>query len=276
VQSFFRWILPTLAGTALARAAQVSLLALGGAFLGACGNTPDRDTQSGPEVLYQRSSAALRAMNYEGAIRGFEALEARFPFSDEARQGKLDLMYAYYKNDEVESTVDAADSFVRENPTHPRVDYALYIKGLVYFERTPNILERFFNVDLSERPPSEARKSFAAFLQLVQQHPKSEYAHDARRRMIYLRNRLADYEVAVARYYTRRGAWVGALARAKYAIENYDGAPAVREALSLMITCYRELGMTELTAQTEQVYRENFPFDSEGGGRKQKRWWRFW
>lgn len=259
---------------------QFALRALAGAVLCAvlsagCGNTPDRDLQSGPETLYQNAQSALRSNNYDAAIRAYEALEARFPFSDSARQGKLDLMYAYYKNDEVESAVDAADQFIRENPTHPRVDYAHYIKGLVYFERTPNFLERFFNVDLSERPPADARKSFAAFQTIVQQHPKSEYAHDARRRMIYLRNRLADYEVAVGRYYMRRGAYVGALARAKYVIETYDGAPAVREALEIMTRAYRELEMTELAAQAETIYKENFPDTAERVAKKDHWWWPF-
>jgi outer membrane protein assembly factor BamD len=241
--------------------------------LGACKTQAERDTQSGPEVLYQRASQAMRAANYEAAVRIYEALEARFPFSDEARQGRLDLMYVYYKNDEVESAVDSADGFIRENPTHPRVDYAHYMKGLVYFERTPNFLERFFNVDLGDRPPSEARRSFAAFQTVVTQFPRSEYAHDARRRMIYLRNRLADYEVAVGRYYLRRGAYVGALARAKYTIETYDGAPAVREALEIMARAYRALDMKELADQADQVYRENFPDGAERVGRRNRWWW---
>lgn len=243
--------------------------------LSACGSNPDRDAQSGPEVLYQRAHAALKQSNFEGAIRIYEALEARFPFSDSARQGKLDLMYAYYRNREVESAVDAADQFIRENPTHPRVDYALYIKGLVYFERTPNFLERFFNVDLSERPPSDARKSFASFSQLVQQFPQSEYAHDARARMIYLRNRLADYEVSVGRYYLKRGAYVGALSRAKYVIESYDGAPAVRDALEIMTQAYRELEMPDLAEQSASVYRENFPETAERVAEKDRWWWPF-
>lgn len=249
--------------------------ALCSVLLAGCGGTPDRDLQSGPETLYQNAHSALKANNYDVAIRTYEALEARFPFSDSARQGKLDLMYAYYRNDEVESAVDAADQFIRENPTHPRVDYAHYIKGLVYFERTPNFLERFFNVDLSERPPSDARKSFASFQTIVQLHPKSEYAHDARRRMIYLRNRLADYEVAVGRYYMRRGAYVGALARAKYVVETYDGAPAVREALEIMTRAYRELDMGELAAQTASVYKENFPDTAERVAQKDRWWWPF-
>ena len=105
--------------------------------------------------------------NYRDAIAYYEQLEARFPFSNPARQGQLDLMYAYYKNREPESAIDQADQFIRENPAHPRVDYAYYIKGLVQFERNPNFLERWFNADLSERPPIDARKSFQAFQTLL-------------------------------------------------------------------------------------------------------------
>ena len=151
--------------------------------------------------------------NYRDAITYYEQLEARFPFSNPARQGQLDLMYAYYKNREPESAIDQADQFIRENPAHPRVDYAYYIKGLVQFERNPNFLERWFNADLSERPPIDARKSFQAFQTIVERFPNSEYVDDSRQRMIFLRNRLANYEVYVAEYYLKRGAWVGAINR---------------------------------------------------------------
>ncbi len=251
-----------------------SLLPLIIASLAACGGS--KGVQEGdPDVLYQRAKQSLDSADYKNAITIYEALDARYPFSDAARQARLDLMYAYYKNGEPESAIDAADQFIRENPTHARVDYAHYIKGLVYFERAPNFLERWLNVDLSERPPSDARQSFQAFQTIVQQFPKSEYAHDARRRMLYLRNRLADYEIHVARYYMRRGAYVGAAARAKYAIENYDGAPAVRDALVIMTDAYRRLGLEDLAEQSATVYRANFPETAERVEKK-KSWWKFW
>lgn len=244
-------------------------------LIGGCRGTRDIAI-SDPDALYRTAQAALRAGDYTKAITNYETLEARFPFSPASRQGRLDLMYAYYKSRQPESAVDAADQFIRENPTHPRVDYAHYIRGMVFFERAPRGFGSWFDADAAQRPPAEARRSFAAFQTVVQQFPESEYAHDARKRMIYLRNRLADYEVAVARYYVRRGAWVAALARAKYAVENYDGAPSVREALQLMITSYRELEMTDLAVQTEKVYRENFPFESEHIRGEDRPWWRFW
>ncbi len=252
----------------------VFALAMALGLLGGCRHA--RDTElSDPDTLYRTAKAAMRAGDFSKAITNYETLEARFPFSPASRQGRLDLMFAYYKSHQPESAIDAADQFIRENPTHPRVDYAHFLKGMVYFERAPRGFGSWFDADPAQRPPAEARRSFASFQTVVQQYPQSQYAHDARKRMIYLRNRLADYEVAVARYYVRRGAWVAALARAKFAVETYDGAPAVHEALKLMITSYRELDMAELAVQTEKVFRENFPTDSQEL-EVDKPWWRFW
>ena len=244
------------------------LLALSG-----CGGNPRRPVGDA-EKLYEMAKKASDNGNYKDAITYYEQLEARFPFSNPARQGQLDLMYAYYKNREPESAIDQADQFIRENPAHPRVDYAYYIKGLTQFERNPNFLERWFNADLTERPPIDARKSFQAFQTLVERFPNSEYVEDSRRRMIFLRNRLAAYEVYVADYYLKRGAWVGAINRSKYCIENYDGAPQVKRALEIMAQSYHRLGMEDLAADSEKVLKENYA--SADANDKKKSWWKIW
>jgi outer membrane protein assembly factor BamD len=246
------------------------------ATLAACGGNPRRPVGDA-EKLYEMAKKASDNGNYKDAITYYEQLEARFPFSNPARQGQLDLMYAYYKNREPESAIDQADQFIRENPAHPRVDYAYYIKGLTQFERNPNFLERWFNADLSERPPIDARKSFQAFQTILDRFPNSEYVEDSRKRMIFLRNRLASYEVYVANYYLKRGAWVGAINRSKYAIENYDGAPQIKRALQIMAESYRRLGMTDLAADTEKVLKENYSNpDQVAQGEKKKSWWKIW
>ena len=230
-----------------------------------------------PEFIYQESRKALNSNDYQAAIQRLEALEARYPFSEGAKQGQLDLLYAYYKNRETESAIDQADQFIRENPTHPRVDYAYYIRGLVYFEGGANFLERSFKADISKRPPQDARSSFQSFQTLVQNYPKSPYAADARQRMVYLRNRLAEYEIRVARYYMQRGAYVGAANRARSVVETYDGAPAVIEALEIMSAAYRELGMDRLAEQTDEVRQANLSPDEAGQRREgSDSWWRFW
>jgi outer membrane protein assembly factor BamD len=257
---------------ALLLAALAALLVLGG-----CRSTPqDRLQRLAPEALYSRAQSSMRAQDWGDAIRVFEALTARYPFTPQARQARLDLIYVYYRNREKESALDAADTFIRENPTHPRVDYAWYVKGLVEFERTPHAVERWLRVDLTERPPTTARASFDAFKTVVEQHPRSIYAEDALKRMTYLRNRLADYELQVARYYIRRGAWVAAARRARDCIQQFDGAPAVREALEILIRSYEQLGYDELAAAAQRVYAENFPEGPSRQEREDRSWWQFW
>jgi outer membrane protein assembly factor BamD len=245
--------------------------------LGGCAHKNRQLQQSSPEVLYKKAKKSLDSYDYGTSIKTYEQLTARFPFTDQARQARLDLIYAYYRAGEKESATDAADTFIRENPTHPRVDYAYYIKGLVDFERTPNAIEKLFRVDLTERPPSTARKSFAAFRTIVEQYPKSEYASDALKRMIYLRNRLADYEVHVARYYMKRGAYVAAVQRAKGCVEQYDGAPAVHDAVAILVEGYERLNLQPLAQKAKEVYRANYNGDVHDAQAEIKRhWWQFW
>jgi outer membrane protein assembly factor BamD len=238
----------------------------------------DKLAKQGPDGLYKIAHQQLNQYDFKNAIKTYEALTARFPFTDQARQGRLDLIYVYYKEGERESALDAADQFTRENPTHPRVDYAWYVKGLVDFERSPNAMERLFHADLSQRSPSNARKSFDAFRTVVEQYPKSIYAFDARERMVFLRNRLADYDVNVARYYMKRGAYVAAAQRARQTFEQYDGAPAVRTALQILIDADDRLGLAPLADEARKVYALNFPNGEQPPPeeKKRKKWWHLW
>src|SRR5580704_82350 len=232
---------------------------------------------SNPAAIYKVAHGRMESGDYKSAIKLMEALTARFPFTEQARQSHLDLIYCYYKDNEGESATDAADTFIRENPINLRVDYAYYVKGLVDFERTPNFIERAFHADLTKRPPSTARKSFDSFRHIVQQYPTSPYAHDSLQRMIYLRNRLAEYDVHVARYYMERGAYVGASERAAQAIQQFDGAPETQDALKILIAADERLGLNEKAEQARKVYAENFTGNTPSlKAEKDRHWWQFW
>ena len=227
--------------------------------------------------LYKKAHKSMVNYDFQSAIKTYEQLTATFPFTDEARQARLDLIYSYYRANEGESATDAADTFIRENPTHPRCDYAWYIKGLVDFERQPNAIERLFRTDLAERPPSTARKSYAAFKTVVEQYPKSEYAHDALQRMVYLRDRLAAYELHVAQFYYKRNAFIASSQRARLAIEQYDGAPTTRQALEVLIFSYDRMNLPELAQQSREVYAANYNGQVKAAQAEIKKpWWKLW
>ena len=217
---------------------------------------------SGIADAYEKAQKALLVGNYRRSIQIFEALQARFPFSDLSKQIQLELMYAYYKSGSQEQAIDAADTFMRENPTHDKVDYAIYIKGLAYFERDPGMLERLFRKDLQNRPPREAQQSFSLFKRLVERYPASDYAADAEQRMIFLRNRLGSYENSVADYYMRRGAYVAAINRARNSLEEYNGADSGKQSLDILIEAYESLGMNKIAADTRRVRANTFPNES--------------
>ena len=212
----------------------------------------------GPELLYERGASAMDSSNFAGAIEYFRALEARYPFSPETRQAQLDLIYLYYRSLQPELAIDAAEEFECENPTHERLDYCLYMRGLVYFDQAPNIIEKILRVDLTLRPPKDTLRSFSTFQELIRRFPDSEYVPDARQRMVYLRNRLADYENHVADYYIRRGAYVAAINRAKYALEHYPEAPELERTLLILVTAYDQLGMRDLAADARRVLTQTF------------------
>lgn len=240
----------------------VLLLGLATAALCGCGRRDNVVEESGPETLYERGYDAMEASNYVGAVQYFSALEASYPFSPETRQAQLDLIYLYYKSQQPESAIDAAEEFERENPTHERLDYCLYMRGRIYFDQAPNILERMFNVDLSVRPPKDTLRSFSIFQELIRRFPNSEYAPDARQRMVFLRNRLTQYENHVAEYYIRRGAYVAAVNRAKYAVEHYPEAPELEKTLQILVVAYERLGMMDLAADARRVLRDTFGDDA--------------
>ena len=234
-------------------------LAIGG---GCAGNEEAFDLASSIEDAYIDAQDAVSVGNYRKAIGIFEALQARFPFSDFATQIQLELAYAYYMDHRVEQAIDASDTFIRENPTHARIDYAIYIKALAHFERQQGMIERLFRKDIDKRPPRDGELAFSLLSRLVERYPASPYSADAQQRMVYLKNRLAAYENVVARFYLERDAYVAALNRAKTALETYHGATSGAESLQIMIEAYEGLGMTKLAEDTRRVLQKNFSDDS--------------
>ena len=212
---------------------------------------------------YETAQTAVTSGNYRRAIGLFENIQSRFPFSDLSTQIQLELMYAYYKSGAKEQTIDQTEAFIRENPTSPNIDYALYIQALAHFEEEPDILEKTFNKDMNKRPPSDVETSFSILERLVTRYPASDYAADAELRMIYLKNRLAAYENIVADYYIRSGAYVAALNRSKDALEKYNGVPSNEESLQIMLKAYQALGMTDLANDTRSVLINNYGSSQE-------------
>jgi outer membrane protein assembly factor BamD len=228
-------------------------------LLAGCASQAAKDQLLAAPVLYKSIQANLAAGNYKTAISRLQTLEARFPFDVYGTQAQLDLIYANYMNGDGDTAIDTADRFIREHPRHPDVDYAYYMKGVANFDTNPGPFLNVLGHDNFQRNPDKAQKSFQAFQLLLQKFPDTRYAADARQRMIFLRNRLANYDWVVADYYMRRGAWISAIQRADNIIYNYQQAPRTKDALQILVTAYNKLGLTELADSAQKVLELNYP-----------------
>ncbi|GAA6153920.1 outer membrane protein assembly factor BamD [Pseudoteredinibacter isoporae] len=232
--------------------------------LSACSYFQDEEDEEKPQYdserqFYEAAQRQLDTKQWERATKTLQALEENFPFGKYAEQAQLELIYAYYKSSETEAASAAADRFIRLHPQHRNVDYAYYMKGLSSFSEGKGLFERFLPTDLTRRDPGSARESFTYFSQLIARFPNSNYAPDAEKRMIYLRNLLARYEIHVANYYFKRGAYVAATNRGRYVVENFQKTPAVPDGLAVTIQGYHALGMDDLAETNLAILKENYP-----------------
>ncbi|GAB4392424.1 MAG: hypothetical protein Tsb005_06350 [Gammaproteobacteria bacterium] len=237
------------------------------------------------EQLYQRAEIELDGHNYSEAASMLETLDARYPFNKNAQQAQLNIIYAYYKAGDKASAAAAADRYIRLYPRGAHTDYAYYMQGVANFEQDHGLLQRYLPVDQADRDPGTARQAYDNFVTLSQRFPDSQYTADAQQRLIYLRNLFARNELHVAKFYLRREAYVAAANRASQIIERYPQAPAVPEALVVLVKAKYALGLQGAGDNALRVLKQNYPQAPEtlalerdlhhvqAGRTPPKRWW---
>jgi len=249
--------------------------------LSACSTDPkdDPNSQASLDKLYAEAKTDLEGGAYDRAIKTLERVEGRAAGTLMAQQAQLDLAWANYKSGERAAAITALDRFIKLNPSSPAIDYALYLKGVVNFNEDLGLFGRLASQDVAERDQQASRDALLAFRQLVDQYPASRYAEDAKVRIDFITNTLATYEVHVARYYFNRNAFVAAASRAQNAVTEFPRAPAVEEALYLMMQSYDKLGLKPLRDDAQRVLAKSFPqsrFLAQDDADKKKAWWKFW
>lgn len=258
----------------------VAIVALVAVGMGGCSSTStDKSANWSPNKLYAEAKDELNSGAYDKAVVLLEKLEGRAAGTPLAQQAQLDKAYAQYKGGESAQALATLDRFVKLHPASPALDYAMYLKGVVNFNDDLGFFAFITRQDLSERDQKASKEAFESFKELVTRFPASRYAPDARARMNYIANSLAEYEVHVARYYYRRGAYLAAANRAQTALADYREVPALEEALFILMKSYEALGMDQLRDDSRRILESNYPngdFVTRGGRPNEQPWWKVW
>lgn len=227
-----------------------------------CSLTPDDKYASvTAEKIYAEASEQLQTGNFESAIKILERVEARAAGTLLSQQATLDIAYARYKNNERPEALASLKRFIKQHPSSLALDYAYYLMGIINFNDDMGILFETAKQDAAERDPQASRDAYQAFAQLVRQFPQSKYTADAKIRMDYISNSLARYEVHVAKFYFKRGAYLAAANRAQQAVIDFERAPAIKDALVVMVESYDKLGLSELRDDAQRILDKNFPIN---------------
>ncbi|MGL5290335.1 MAG: outer membrane protein assembly factor BamD [Vibrionaceae bacterium] len=210
-----------------------------------------------PSKLYEEARELLDEGNWGSAILQLEALDSRYPFGAYSQQVQFDLIFAYYKNNDFGLAGASIDRFMRMNPSHPKMEWVLYMRGLNNMAQDSNILHSIFRMKRADRDPAPARQAFNDFSRLLKRYPKSNYAADAKLRMIALKNRLADYELATADFYVRREAWIAVINRCAQIQQDFPDTQAAKKSLPLMLKAYQALGLNDSAQRTAELIALN-------------------
>lgn len=263
------------------------VLVFGSLLLSACAGTSqskiDKDARLTQDwtadSVYSEARKELDAGNYSRAVSLFEVLRSRQPEGRYVEQALMEEAYAHYKNEEPVKALAALARFERHFPASANMDYALYLRGLVQFAEDTSFLNKLSAQDWSDRDPEANRKAFQTFETLVKRFPNSKYADDARKRMKRLVEALGGHEIAIARYYAKRGAYLAANNRAQSILKQYQNTSYPEEALAIMIFTYNKMNKPQLADDSRRVLEKSFPqsaYLQKGWVADDMPWWRYW
>jgi outer membrane protein assembly factor BamD len=202
----------------------------------------------------------LSKNNPKEAVKHFEAIDALYPFDPEVQQSQIDTVYAYYKADEAEQALAAADRYIQLYPQGEHTDYAYYMKGIINFDKSNHTwFQKLRPAGMEQRDITPLQRAFVNFGDLIKNFPNSLYVRDAYERMRHIRSIVAQHEINIAQYYLDRKAYVAAANRASYVVKHITGTPQTLDALKIMIKAYHALGATKQEEDARQILHLNYP-----------------
>jgi outer membrane protein assembly factor BamD len=215
------------------------------------------------ENIYDSAQANLKKGKYEQAAKDLEALDTLYPFGPYSQKGQMEIIDAYYKSDDADSALAAADRYIRLYPRSPDVDYAYYMKGMINAGPADSWYHKWARAETSERDLSDKKQALTDFSTLIEQFPKSQYVPEAKQQIARIRGLLAQHELEVAEYYWRHSAFVAAANRANNVIEDYPGSAQIPGALAVMVKSYRALNQNDMANNALGRLQSEYPDSAE-------------
>jgi outer membrane protein assembly factor BamD len=255
------------------------LLIVAIALLAGCASKKKKEYVERPvEELYNEALDQMQRRLYSSATETFDEVERQHPYSVWATKAQLMAAYSYYLANHYDDAILALDRFVQLHPANRDVAYAMYLKGLSFYEQISDVA----------RDQKITELALTAFKELIVRFPKSKYAKDAQVKIDLTYDHLAGKEMEIGRYYHNQRQYLAAINRFRQVVETYQTTTHVPEALHRLTEAYLAIGIVGEARKTASVLGHNFPGsewyidsyemleDKKIRQEPEKKWWKLW
>ena len=218
-------------------------------FSGCAADPDSQDDAIEPvESMYNEAVNLVREESYSSAARLFERVERLYPYTTWGKRGQILAGYAYYESRAYDDAVQAISRYIDLHPSDERIDYALYLRGMAWFQQMMDI----------ERDQAAARNAIESFEELIGRFPRSRYVADARAKVQIAQDLIAGHKMAIGRFYQQTGKILAAISRFSNVVQTGEETVHMAEALHRLVECYLALGLVEEANRNAAVLGYNF------------------
>jgi len=157
----------------------------------------------GPEGLVMKGLDEFNHGKYNKALKIFEDVKNRFPFSSHSLLAELKAADSQYYLKEYPEALLLYEEYEERHPTNEAIPYIIFQIGMCYYRQ----------IDTIDRDTTGAAKAVQAFTRLLRTFPDTPYTVEARARVQAAQNFLANHEFYVATFYLRTKSYKEAEAR---------------------------------------------------------------
>ncbi len=225
-------------------------------FLSGCASTSE-EKAAGEKQQLTEAMKSVRDGYYDNAIEQFKALIENTGDPQQKFEAEIGLAYAYYKNNDFEPALNTCASLIEQYPTHEKLDYVFYLRGLIKMKQGELHLQRLLAAKAPTADyPEELREAYGYFSELINFYPQSEYLDQTYQQIDMIRQRLAKYELHLAHNKLALGNYQEAAHHAEYVNKYYTDNTSRKYALTIMIKSYKAMEMPQKVSAAERQLRE--------------------
>ena len=199
--------------------------------------------------IFTKGQSFLKSKDYKKAAIEFDKIYLNYPFSSLASRAEIMTAYSLFQANQINEAIGKLDEFIEMNPSGEHTEYAQYLLAMSYYVQIPD----------AGRDAMFSKKALKYFKIITTKFPKSVYAKDAKFKINYIKNSLAQNELLIGMFYLKNNSPASSIKRFQAIIKNYQTTSVIPETLYRLCEAFLMLGLKEEAIKSSLVLNYNFP-----------------